>query len=102
MGFCMSSTKRISLTIPSDLLLEIDYCAGRLGITRSAFMCELTSSGINSLSTLLRSLPESPSDSSIKRFRGDSVAVIQELVRNAMSELDALGGGDEQRDMFKD
>lgn len=96
------TTKRVSLTIPIDVLAEIDYCAGRLGITRSAFMCEITSTGINSLSTLLRSLPESPTDSSIKRFRGDSVAVIQELVRAAMSELDSLGGDDEQRDMFKD
>jgi hypothetical protein len=94
------TTKRVSLTIPIDVLTEIDYCSHRLGITRSAFMSELMRQSLSPILPLLQSLPDSPDEVAVKRFRGDSVAVIQSILGDAFPDI--KGAVDEQRDLFKD
>lgn len=94
------TTKRVSLTIPIDVLSEIDYCSGRLGITRSAFISELMRQSLSPITPLLRNLPDSPDDVAIKRFRGDSVSLIRSMVGDALPSIE--GVVDEQRDLFKD
>lgn len=94
------TTTRVSLTIPIDVLAEIDYCSKRLGITRSAFISELMRQSLSPILPLLQSLPDAPDEGAAKRFRGDSVAVIQSMLGDVFPDIE--GGVDEQRDLFKD
>jgi hypothetical protein len=86
----MSSLKRVSLSIPAGLASNLDYISGRLGISRSAFVAQiLLESRLDELASLLGSIPEQPSETDKRRFRGDSKA----YVREQLERLQGLQGG---------
>lgn len=86
----MSDIKRVSLSLPSSVVDDLDYVSERLGISRSGFLTQvLLQSDLASLRALLASIPESPSEDDVKRFRGSSVDYIRERVE----ALQKLQGG---------
>tara|TARA_R100000655_G_C2980028_1_gene191651 strand:- start:479 stop:760 length:282 start_codon:yes stop_codon:yes gene_type:complete len=86
----MASLKRVSLSIPGGLADNLDYISKRLGVSRSAFVTQLLlEAQLDSLASLLSSIPEQPSEADIKRFRGDSKV----YVREQLERLQKLQGG---------
>jgi len=86
----MAGSKRVSISLPSDLASDIDYIATRLGITRSAFITQFLLGGnLHKFRALLSAIPEQPSEGDAKRFRGDSRAYIAEQ----LAKVQELQGG---------
>lgn len=86
----MAGFKRVSLSLPSEVVDDLDYISKRLGISRSAFVSQmLLSVELGSVRALVASIPESPTDADARRFRGDS----REFVREQLEKLQGLQGG---------
>lgn len=86
----MADIKRVSLSLPSSVVEDLDYISNRLGISRSGFLTQvLLQSDLASLRALLASIPESPTDDDVKRFRGSSV----DFIRERVEALQQLQGG---------
>lgn len=86
----MADIKRITLSVPTDLASDLDYVSSRLGISRSGFVTQLLlGADLGALRSLLAAVPEQPTDSDAKRFRGDSKVFIQ----TQLERLHAMQGG---------
>ncbi len=86
----MSSSKRVSISLPNDIVFNLDYISARLGISRSAFIAQvLTQADLLSVRALLQNLPEQPSGADTRRFRGES----RTFVREQLDRLVKLQGG---------
>ena len=83
-------TKRVSLSLPTSVVSDIDYICSRLGVSRSGFISQiLLQADMGSLRALVSNIPEQPSDGDLKRFRGSSAAYFEEQLKR----LQSLQGG---------
>lgn len=80
--------KRVSLSLPPALVADLSLVSGRLGMTRSSFVAEMLQEAVTPFVSLLKALPPEPSSADVRRFRGASVRVIRETMRET---LDAIG-----------
>jgi hypothetical protein len=80
--------KKISVSIPSPLLDDLQYLSARLGVSRSALITELLGEALPVVAGLLRMVPEGASPDEAKRFRGASVNIIRERVAEAQRLAD--------------
>lgn len=88
------STRRITLSIPSDLVDELDRVAKHLGITRSALASGLLSPITSQLVQVIADVDvESPTGDS-RRMRGKSVALIGDLLAEVQSVYDDVSRED--------
>ena len=78
--------RKISITVPPALLDDLDYVAGRLGVSRSALVAELLPEPLSIMRGVLALVPLNPTPEDVVRFRGESV----ELVRQKIESLKAL------------
>jgi len=82
----MGSLKRTSLTLDENLILDLDFVAGRLGVSRSALLSNIASEAVRDLKSLLEGMPEDPSALDVKRFSGASI----DLVNKRLQDLEEL------------
>lgn len=82
------TTKIISISLPFDLLRQVDYAALRLGITRSALIGQALDQVIAPLSELLRDTPDEPTPDDVLRLRGRSRDLIETRVKAALNRLE--------------
>lgn len=82
----MSTVKRISLSVPVALAEDLDYIHRRVGVSKSALVSELLTTGIGPLRELLETLPQHPTPDDLVRFRGASAEVAQARI-NALQTL---------------
>lgn len=80
--------KKISVSIPSPLLDDLQYLSARLGVSRSALITELLGDALPVVVGLLKMVPEGASPDEAKRFRGASVDIIRERVAEAQRLAD--------------
>lgn len=86
----MPTLKRVSISMPIELVDDLDYISRRLGVSRSGFVSQMLLAGnINQLRTLLSHIPEQPTEGDLKRFRGDSKGYIED----ALAKLQQMQGG---------
>lgn len=86
----MAASKRVTISLPSDIADDLSYIASRLGISRSAFLAQLlTEANLGKIRALLSTIPDDPSDGDVKRFRGES----RQFVEDRMSQLQSMQGG---------
>lgn len=86
----MSGITRVSVSLPSDLVSDLDYIAGRLGVSRSGLLAQmLVSADLGRLRSLLSAIPDEPSGTDAKRFRGESRSYIADQLRRV---IDLQGG----------
>ena len=86
----MSDIKRVSLSLPSDLVEDVDYICSRLGLSRSGFISQLLLNlNVRSIRALVENVPEQPTADDVKRFRGSSAAYFEEQLQR----LQELQGG---------
>lgn len=90
----MSSVKRLTVSLDSELVDEINFLHRRLGVSRSAMLNEFLREGLMAISAVYRELPESPTERDLVRLRGRSLEVVRSRILEAES---VLGGGDDAR-----
>lgn len=81
----MSDTSKITLSLPSSLVADLDLVGSRLGISRSGLVAELLSQPVRRMRSTAEMLPIAPGREPI-RLRGESV----ELVRERVASLGGL------------
>jgi len=86
----MSDLKRVSISMPADLVENLDYVSRRLGISRSAFLTQtLLDARLDRLRAVLASIPEDSSEADTRRYRGDS----RDYIRHQLERVQRLQGG---------
>lgn len=93
----MSSSRRVSLSLPCDLLDQLDFVCGRMGLSRSALVSALVSQATPTMVEMLKSVPPNPDDATSaerRRFRGIAA-------KSIATEIEALLTGEVQHDIFK-
>jgi hypothetical protein len=81
---------KISITIPPELLGDLDYVSGRLGISRSALIAEVMPQALGVMRSMLEQVPLNPTPDDVHRFRGDSVEIIREKIDSLRGLSDDL------------
>jgi hypothetical protein len=93
----MSSTKRCSVSLPTDLVDQLDFVSGRLKVSRSACLSALLSEALPDIVQLVSVLPDDPSmatEADARRFRGVTADILSKQIG------DLIRGG--QDDLFKE
>lgn len=78
---------KISITAPPELVADLDYVAGRLGVSRSALIAQVLPEPLRTMRALLEQVPLNPTPEDVLRFRGESAG----LVRQKIDSLRDLG-----------
>jgi len=82
--------KKISMSLPSALLDDLQYLSGRLGVSRSALMSEILGEAVPTLAELFRTVPEDASPDEARRLRGASVEIVRERLAEAQKLAEQL------------
>ena len=86
----MSGTKRVSITIASDILDDLDYLCNRLSVTRSSLISEALRPTVSDVRRIVDfALPPSGDSSSSVRARNPSElrAFLEGIVSKNLSDL---------------
>ena len=86
----MAKLSRTSFTLPPEILQDLDYISGFLGVSRSAFLASIAGPALSDVRHLLEDLPPLPESQDSLRFRGDSIA----LIRMRLQSLEQMVQGD--------
>lgn len=78
--------KKISVSLPDNLVTNLDYLAARTGTSRSAIISEFLSDAVDHTRKLFELVPPNPTPAEIVRMRGQS----EEVVRQRLSSLQGL------------
>lgn len=83
----MSSFRRCTMSLPSDLVDKLDKLSAVLGVSRSALVSEFLSESVGILDSMIQTAAV-PSPENLLRLRGDSVRVVQDKVAELKTLLD--------------
>lgn len=72
------ATRKISLSLESQLVDDLDYVSRRLSISRSALVSQLLSEAIPPTRKIMEKVPESPTALDVVRLRGESAGIVAE------------------------
>lgn len=81
---------KISITIPPELLADLDYVSGRLGVSRSALIAEVLPEALGVMRTMLEQVPLNPAPDDVLRFRGESAELVREKIDSIREMSDDL------------
>lgn len=88
------ANKVVSLSLPPEVVSDLNYIHRRMGISKSALVSSLLKGGLPSLRQLLESLPPEPDDKDLKRFRGQSAAAILSEIQKLQADVHEFGSRD--------
>ena len=85
--------RRLTFTLPPDVVSDLDYISKRVSISRSSLLGNLIAEPAHDLRTLLESVPDNPTDEDIIRARGASDVLIKERLSaiKGLEEDDLFG-----------
>jgi len=82
---------KISISLPAETISDLDHISKSLGYSRSALISVLLVPSVDGMMSVVGSLPlDSPSDSELKRFRGDSKKNLSSLVDDISLQINDL------------
>lgn len=81
----MSRIRKVSLSLDSSLVANLDYLSARMGVSRSALVSQLLVDGVEHMRRLVELIPPNPTPADLVRMRGESVDVVK-------ARLDSLKG----------
>lgn len=87
----MSKTKRISLTIASDILEDVDYVCNKLSVTRSSFISESLRPILDDVRRIVDFvLPELEDDSPKARNPAQVREFLEGVLKSRVEEVDQM------------
>lgn len=92
LGMGTTPSFRCTFSLPAELAAEISQSAQALGVSQSALVTEVLSGPLGRLAMYLSLSNPQPSDVALRR-RGESRAVLEQLVRDAISASVAISDG---------
>ncbi len=82
----MATLRKISVSLPAELVVNLDYLAARTGTSRSAIISEFLGDAVEQTRKLFELVPPNPTPAEIVRMRGQS----EEVVRDRLASLQGL------------
>lgn len=82
--------KKISVTLPPELVADLDYVSGRLGVSRSALIAHTLPEALGFMRGLLVDVPENPTPDDVIQFRGSSADLIRDRIEHLKGMADDL------------
>lgn len=82
----MTHMRKITISVPPSLVDDLDYLAGRMGVSRSAIITEVLGGSIADMRALIELIPENPTPADALRYRGESA----ELIRQRLASLQGI------------
>lgn len=82
--------KKITISVPEEFVLHLDYLAKRLSVSRSSVLAQLAGEPIAELYGLISAVPDNPTEADIIRAKGESVKLIETRINQARSLGDDL------------
>lgn len=79
----MTKTRKISVSLAAQLVDDLDYLSGRMGVSRSAILSELLVGVVAETRRVLELVPPNPTPADVLRMRGES----EEVVRQRLASL---------------
>lgn len=84
----MAKTQKISVSLPAELVENLDYLSSRMGVSRSAIIAEALTESMADAARLIALIPPNPTPADVLRMRGES----EDLVRQRLASLNGLTG----------
>jgi len=91
-GLLMTNVKRLSLSVPLEVSVDLNFVHRRLNISKSALVTSLLKDGLRDFRMLLEALPPVPDDTDMIRFRGASAKLISARMDALRLDLDDSKG----------
>lgn len=82
----MSEIRRCTMSLPSDLVDKLDKLSAVAGISRSALVAGLLGESVDVLDAMIR-VSVDPSPEGLRRFRGESVNIVNDKVASLRTLL---------------
>ncbi len=92
-----SGVRRVTLSLPSKVVSDLDYLSKSLGVSRSAFVSAVLEDLLPPLLPLANIVEKGVTKGDSRRYRGDFAAELQGLVGRLNSGVEEL-----QDDLFKE
>lgn len=87
------AVRKIAVSIPEEIVDDLNYISGRMSITRSALLSNMLSVPAQDLRGLLENLPENPTVDDVLRSRGASAQIIDQRIQSVRDmESDLFSG----------
>lgn len=80
------ATSKISVSLPTALVEDLDFLATRTGVSRSALISGLLSEAASEVRKILELIPPNPTPSEMLRMRGQS----EEAIRTRLESLKGM------------
>lgn len=86
----MTTTRKISVTLSSDLVLDLEVLSERLGVSRSAIITSVLAGPLRAARLTLDMIPVDPNPAKPVRMRGESVDAVQARLASLLGAADDL------------
>lgn len=82
--------RKITFSVPENFVLDLDYLAKRLKVTRSAMLTEIAAEAVHDLRLMVETVPENPNSHDLLHAKGKSKALIEDRIDSARRLSDDL------------
>lgn len=86
----MTTTSKISVSLPTGLVDDLDYLSARLGVSRSALLAQCMAEAVPAMRKMLEAIPPAPTPADLLRMRGQSEEVIRQRLQSLKGMTDDL------------
>lgn len=86
----MTKMRKVSLALSPEHVDDVDYLAGRLGVSRSAFINSMLGGALPGMRKLFEQIPISPTPTDVVRFRGESAKLVEGRIGQLQGLADDL------------
>lgn len=86
----MATTRKISVSLPDQLVDDLDYLSGRMGVSRSAIIAEFMATAVGETRKLFELIPPNPTPTDVLRMRGQSEEAIRARLESLKGMTDDL------------
>lgn len=102
----MRKSRKISVSLPANVVDELDSLSLHMGVTRSALIALFLEGSLQAAGAFLSNANIEECSDGVRRLRGDSITPLRGLVNNVIKEgeelLEAIAEGESQSDLFKE
>ena len=89
-GYYLMGMSKISVSLPTEIVSDLDYLAVRTGVSRSALIGQLLQESVPEVRRILELVPPNPTPAEMLRMRGQSEDLIRERLQSLKGMTDDL------------